>query len=63
MTTEKFHVYFEDEAPRIGAGWRIVQASIGYKWVKLKAPTADRGTKIKRSVWDTLRKDDGYASK
>ncbi len=56
----RYRVYFEDEAPRIGAGWRPVEATVGYKWVKLKTPGADRGTKIKRSVWDNLRKDESY---
>lgn len=58
MTTQRFNVYFEDEAPRIGAGWRVVEATIGYKWVKLRVPNAERGTKILRSVWDRLNKQD-----
>ena len=56
----RHRIYLEDESPRIGAGWRIVEATIGYKWVKLRTPNAERGTKIKRSVWDTLRKDESY---
>lgn len=56
----KFHVYFEDEAPRLGSGWRIVLAAIGHKWVRLRVPNAERGTRIKRPVWDKLRKDQRY---
>lgn len=50
-------VYLEDEAPSIGAGWRPVIARIGYKWVHIKTPGAERGTKIRREIWDKLRKD------
>lgn len=53
----KWHyVYFEDQAPAIGAGWRPVMAKAGWKWVKLRIPGRERGTKIRRSVWDTLKK-------
>jgi len=31
-------IFFEDEAPRIGAGWRIVTVRIGRKWVRVKGP-------------------------
>lgn len=57
MNPERYRVYFEDECPSIGAGWRPVVARIGYKWVHIKTPGAERGTKIKRLVWDKLRKE------
>jgi hypothetical protein len=63
MKTQRLHVYFQDEAPRIGAGWRPVLAQIGYKWVRIKTPGAERGVRIKRETWDTLRKDDNYEYK
>jgi hypothetical protein len=47
-------VYFEDQAPSIGAGWRVVDADIGYKWVHVKEPHAKRRSKIKRAVWDKI---------
>lgn len=57
MTAEvRYYIYLQDEAPRIGAGWRPVMASIGYKWVKLRPTHAERGTKIRRAVWDSLKK-------
>ncbi len=57
MKPERYHVYFEDEARIIGSGWRPVIARIGYKWVHIKTPNAERGTRIKREIWDKLRKD------
>jgi hypothetical protein len=60
MKTGKFRVYFEDEAPTIGSGWRPVIAKIGYKWVHVRDPNAQRGKKIKRDVWDKLRKEARY---
>ena len=56
MIQELYRVYFEDECPAIGAGWRLVMAKIGYKWVHVKTPGAGRGTRISRKMWDKLRK-------
>ena len=61
--SDRYRVYFEDECPTVGAGWRPVIAKVGYKWVRLKAPHAERGTKIKRIVWDKLRKDECYGNR
>jgi hypothetical protein len=36
MKPQRMRLYFEDEAPRIGCGWRTVEVTIGYKWVKVK---------------------------
>jgi hypothetical protein len=48
-------VYFEDEAPRIGAGWRTVHVtSLGYKWARLKCAASGRGVRIRRAVFDQL---------
>ena len=35
----KYRIYFEDEAPRIGSGWRVVMARTGRKWVRIFGPT------------------------
>jgi hypothetical protein len=35
-------IFFEDEAPRIGSGWRLVTAKIGRKWVRLYGPQGRR---------------------
>jgi hypothetical protein len=31
----KLRIYLEDEAPRIGAGWRTVDVKLGRKWAYL----------------------------
>jgi len=34
-------------------GYRMVQAKVGYKWVKYKSPTLDQNfTRISRAKWD-----------
>jgi hypothetical protein len=35
-TEQQVRVYLEDEAPRLGSGWRLVTAQIGRKWVRLR---------------------------
>jgi hypothetical protein len=40
MTLQRIRIYLHDEAPRIGAGFRICQAIIGRKWVRLAAVRA-----------------------
>lgn len=62
MNEESYRVYFEDEAPSIGCGWRPVVAKIGYKWVHVRSPGAKRGRKISRQVWDKLRKEHRHAN-
>lgn len=51
--SETFYVYLEDEAPRLGAGWRLVVAKIGWKWVRLY-DRMGRTQRIKRGVWDNI---------
>lgn len=29
---DKMRLFFEDECPRIGSGWRTVVVKLGYKW-------------------------------
>jgi hypothetical protein len=49
-------VCFNDEAPRIGSGWRLIEVcSVGPKWVKIRAGGHDRVT-LRRSVWDQIVK-------
>lgn len=48
-------VYFEDEAPSLGAGWRGVDVvSVGRKWVRLRSPFTGRRARLPRPVWDRL---------
>lgn len=53
MRARRF-IYLEDECPALGAGWRLVEAQIGYKWVFVKEPHAQRRSRLKRSVWDKI---------
>jgi hypothetical protein len=36
MQTQRVKIFFEDEAPRLGCGWRWVSVQIGRKWVRLQ---------------------------
>lgn len=45
-------IFLHDEAPRIGAGWRIVQIKEGPKWVRLKCVASGRTARLRRRVWD-----------
>lgn len=50
------HLYLEDQAPRIGAGWRTVDViSIGPKWVRIKERATGRGCRVARPVFDQLK--------
>jgi hypothetical protein len=48
-------VHLADEAPRIGAGWRIVEVEVGRKWVRLKDGSGQRG-KIPVARWRQLER-------
>ncbi len=55
MTVAKFETYviqpgLGDPIPRIGSGMRIVQAKIGRKWVRIRAPDG-RVTRILFRKW------------
>ena len=52
----RLQVYLEDEAPRIGAGWRLVEATVGYKWARLTESSTNHKQRLKRHVWDQLKK-------
>ena len=45
-------VCLNDEAPRIGSGWRSVVAKVVRKWVYLAS--RDDRQKITRSVWNQI---------
>ena len=56
MIAERYEVTLMDQAPRLGSGQRVVVAKIGWKWVKARNEVGDHQfTKMRRSVWDTLR--------
>jgi hypothetical protein len=60
MKTTKHNLVLQDELqPQVGSGRRIVEAKIGYKWVRVRdvarakfAPTNFK--RIKRREWDVL---------
>ena len=54
MSHATMRVYFEDEAPRIGAGWRTVHVVLGYKWARLRCAASGRGTRLRREVFDKI---------
>lgn len=54
--TQRLMVQFEDEAPRIGSGWRLLTVEIGWKWVRLINKSANKRARIKREVFDRLNK-------
>ncbi len=39
-------LFFEDEAPRIGSGWRKVHVKIGRKWVVFKDTASDAKSRL-----------------
>jgi hypothetical protein len=47
-------IYFEDESPRLGCGWRWVTAQIGRKWVRLQDPQGRRA-KFTREQYEKLK--------
>lgn len=51
----KVALYFEDEAPRIGCGWRLVKVlKIGRKWVRLEAAASGRRVKLPRHIYEVI---------
>jgi hypothetical protein len=50
----KMRVYFEDEAPRIGSGWRTIYVTVGYKWARIRCAASGRGTRLPRGVFDKI---------
>jgi len=59
-TDDRLMIHVDNEIPRIGSGYRIVDiAQMGWKWVKLKSihddPRLISTQKIKRSVWDKIK--------
>jgi len=45
-------IYFKDECPRVGSGWRKVQVKLGRKWVYISS--IDGKNKISMKNWDRL---------
>ena len=59
-TGDVFDVHLDNEMPRIGSGFRIVEiVSYGWKWVKVKTIHPDERLvfkqRVSRKVWDKLK--------
>ena len=64
MKTKEHLIYFQDEAPRIGSGWRKVTVKKGRKWVHLfsiygKAKLSMKRWKILESTMIKYHKRNG----
>jgi hypothetical protein len=56
-----FRVYFQDEAPRLGAGWRLVELlTIGRKWATFREVATGTRARLRKAEWLTVTK---HASK
>lgn len=53
MDERKAYIYFQDECPKIGAGWRVVNIREGDKWAHLSTETG-RKQRITLDLLDTL---------
>lgn len=53
MQATRLRVCFNDEAPRIGSGWRIVLASIGRKIVHVADQHGNKA-KFSREAWSRI---------
>jgi len=42
MNERQTYIYLQDEAPRIGSGWRVVTVKEGDKWAHLSTTTGRR---------------------
>ncbi len=51
--SRRTRVYFEDQAPRIGSGWRVVDVVEGDVWARLSTETG-RKAKIRIEVFDQI---------
>ena len=52
MKTKEHLIYFQDEAPMIGSGWRRVTVKKGRKWVYLASKYGKKKLSMKR--WKML---------
>jgi hypothetical protein len=50
----RVHLYLQDEAPRLGCGWRLFDAHVGNKHVTLTNVTTGKSARLLRSVFEEL---------
>jgi hypothetical protein len=44
----------QDEAPRIGSGWRTVRYKIGNRWVRIQCLASGREQRLKRRLFQEI---------
>jgi hypothetical protein len=54
MIRKRYTVHLNGEVPVLGSGRRVVEAEVGYKWVRVWKPGKERAKKIRRNVWDLI---------
>jgi len=53
----KMKIHFQDEAPRIGNGWRLVTVEIGRKWVTVRdLYSSRRKARFTLKQWEDVSK-------
>ncbi len=48
-------VYLEDEAPRIGCGWRTLNVTVGRKWIYLQERATGTRARLPIRLLDKLK--------
>lgn len=54
MTPYRTRIYFEDECPRLGSGWRTVTVEEGRKWSYLTESGSGKRVRISLDLLDRL---------
>lgn len=49
------NIYFEDEAPRIGCGWRYCNIEIGRKWARVTERATGKRVRFPKEKLDSFR--------
>lgn len=47
-------LHLQDEAPRLGSGWRLVEVTIGNKHATLRVPNTTRTAKVPRALFNAI---------
>ena len=50
----KMRIYLQNEAPRLGCGWRVVEVTIGNRRATLRISGTTRTAKIPRAVFNAM---------
>jgi hypothetical protein len=50
----KVRLCLHDEAPRLGAGWRIFYVMVGHKWVRVYDPSSGSKKRVSHLLFDRI---------